>query len=119
MPFNLLVKSRWPDATLSIFDTNALLTDIFHNPSQYLDPPAKATGVYHLCDSVNTSSCVVSPDAPSSFLWYDELHPTEKARKYDSTNRASFGGAKYLYKADKCIGIFHRYIHSTGIYQCR
>lgn len=81
VPFNLLVQQRWPGATLSIFDTNALLNDIFNNPAQYLDAPAKATGVYHSCSAVNTSDCVNSPDPISSFLWYDELHPTEKTRR--------------------------------------
>lgn len=74
-------KQDGPAQSLSIFDTNALLADILHQPSQYLDAPAKSTGVYHSCSAVNTSDCVNSPDPIRSYMWYDELHPTEKTRK--------------------------------------
>lgn len=123
VPFNLLVKQRWPGATLSIFDTNALLNDIFNNPSQYLDAPAKSTGVYHSCSAVNTSDCVNSPDPISSFLWYDELHPTEKTRKsvlvtFSCHVFKEWSGA---YKSRSRISqlTIHRHIYRTRVHQCR
>lgn len=76
--FELLVKARWPGATFDIFDVNSLLTDIYENPSDYLDAPANATGYFRHCNSTNTSDCVDQPNAVDTFLWYDELHPSNK-----------------------------------------
>lgn len=77
VPFEVLVKGRWPDATFDIFDVNSLITDIFDNPSAYLDAPANVTGWYHNCN-VNGSDCVDATEPLDTFLWYDTLHPSEK-----------------------------------------
>ncbi|KAJ9138817.1 GDSL esterase/lipase EXL6 [Pleurostoma richardsiae] len=77
-PFQLLVKARWPGASFAVFDVHRLLTDIYYNPAAYLDAPANSSGFYHHCVPTNNSDCVVSPEPASSFLWYDELHPSEK-----------------------------------------
>ena len=52
--------------------------DIYNNPSTYLNgsASANATGFVHHCD-INGANCVDSP-SPDSFLWYDELHPSEQ-----------------------------------------
>ncbi|ROW00921.1 hypothetical protein VSDG_02661 [Cytospora chrysosperma] len=78
VPFELLVKARWPEATFDIFNVNGLLTDIYENPSTYLDAPANATGYFHHCNAVDTSECVNQPNALDTFMWYDELHPSNK-----------------------------------------
>ncbi|KAK1771661.1 GDSL lipase/esterase [Phialemonium atrogriseum] len=79
-PFQLLVKSRWPGATFSIFNVHQLLKDISENPSDYLDSPANSTGFYHHCKATDNSDCVDLPEVSSSaFLWFDELHPSEKS----------------------------------------
>ncbi|KAH8884746.1 hypothetical protein GQ53DRAFT_879396 [Thozetella sp. PMI_491] len=79
VPFNLVVKSRWPRATFSIFDVHSLMTDIYNNPKQYLDAPYNVKGSYHTCDP-SGSTCVDHSDLGplSGFLWYDSLHPSEK-----------------------------------------
>lgn len=89
VPFNLLVKTRWPGATFSIFDVHALITDIYYNPSLYLDAPANSTGFYHVCNPLNTSDCVDSPNSLDTFLWYDELHPSNKTGKPDHYSHCS------------------------------
>ena len=82
-PFHLLVKKRWPGAEFSIFDVHALIKNIFYHPKEYLDAPYNATGYYHRCSAQNQSDCVNQSEyGPlSSFLWYDELHPSEKTGK--------------------------------------
>lgn len=46
VPFNLVVKRRWPDASFSVFDVNSLMRDIYMRPKKYLMRPAKVTGNY-------------------------------------------------------------------------
>jgi phospholipase/lecithinase/hemolysin len=83
VPFQMVVKSRWPGASFSIFNVHKLLTDIYNNPSRYLDAPAISKGFYHHCDPVNTSNCTdLTAQGPlSGFMWYDELHPSTKTGK--------------------------------------
>lgn len=77
VPFEVLVKGRWPDATFDIFDVNSLITDIHDNPSAYLDAPANVTGWYHNCNT-DGSVCVNEANPLDTFLWYDTLHPSER-----------------------------------------
>lgn len=77
VPFEMLVKGRWPDATFDIFDVNSLITDIYNNPSGYLDAPANVTGWYHNCDTEG-ANCVDATNPLDTFLWYDSLHPSER-----------------------------------------
>ncbi|KAI0162135.1 carbohydrate esterase family 16 protein [Xylariaceae sp. FL1272] len=82
-PFELLVKRRWPGASVMIFDVHQIILDIYHTPDQYLDAPANATGYYYHCpvdsNGDSTGPCTVSDNPLSSFLWYDSLHPSERA----------------------------------------
>ncbi|SPN98600.1 related to GDSL lipase/acylhydrolase family protein [Cephalotrichum gorgonifer] len=71
-------KKRWPGASFSIFDVNTLIRDIIATPDAYLDAPANATGYYRHCE-VSGGNCVDSSEPRASFLWYDELHPSERA----------------------------------------
>ncbi|OLN97604.1 GDSL esterase/lipase [Colletotrichum chlorophyti] len=80
VPFKLLVRKRWPGASFSIFDVHSLLRDIHDEPSEYLSAPANVTGVYHACDP-SSGTCINSSQPLSSFLWYDELHPSERAHE--------------------------------------
>lgn len=77
VPFEVLVKGRWPDATFDIFDVNSLITDIYNNPTAYLDAPANVTGWYHNCDA-SGANCVDAANPLDTFLWYDTLHPSER-----------------------------------------
>lgn len=80
LPFQLLVRKRWPGSTMAIFDTNTLLRNIFVEPGRYLEAPADAEGIYNVWDPVT------GVDTPStlplnSFMWYDAVHPSERTRK--------------------------------------
>lgn len=80
--FNLKVKERWPGATLVVFDNNRLLKDIYADPEKYFDAPANVDGVYRQCFGWD-GECDISSEPLSSFMWYDELHPSERTRKLD------------------------------------
>lgn len=67
VPFQLLVKKRWPGATFGVFDVHSLMLDIHADPSKYLDAPAHVIGSYRTCDN---SGCADSKDPLSSFMWY-------------------------------------------------
>lgn len=77
VPFHLRLGARWPGASFSVFDVNSLLRDVIADPASYLDAPADVTSYYHQCDATG-ANCVDSDEARSGFLWYDELHPSER-----------------------------------------
>ncbi|KAH8198176.1 hypothetical protein TruAng_007657 [Truncatella angustata] len=77
VPVQTKIKSRWPGSSVTIFNVHQLILDIHNNPEQYLDAPANTTGFYYNC-GVDNSKCIASENALSSFLWYDELHPSER-----------------------------------------
>ncbi|KAK8102379.1 acetyl esterase [Apiospora sp. TS-2023a] len=79
VPFQLLVNKtrRWSDASFAVFNVHQLMLDIYENPEKYLDAPANATGYYYHC-AVDGSNCKNSEKPLSSYMWYDELHPSEK-----------------------------------------
>ncbi|PNY26135.1 Acetyl esterase [Tolypocladium capitatum] len=65
VPFQLTIKTRWPGATVSIFDVHSLMMDVLKNPGEYLDAPANVTAPYHIC----LDTCVDSKEPKSSFMW--------------------------------------------------
>ncbi|KAK3319309.1 hypothetical protein B0H66DRAFT_623965 [Apodospora peruviana] len=69
MPFQTAIKSRWPKASFDVLDVHALMTDIYNQPSKYLDAPYNVTGY---------ASAPGAPGPKSGYMWYDELHPSEK-----------------------------------------
>ncbi|KAI1634646.1 acetyl esterase [Biscogniauxia mediterranea] len=78
-PFQLLVRARWPGASLTIFDVHRLLSDVYADPAAYLDAPANATGYYYYCPYPSSEGACEDSEYPlSSFLWYDQLHPSSK-----------------------------------------
>lgn len=84
VPFQLVVRDRWPAARITIYDVHTLMREICAEPEQYLTAPADVQGVYHACDPA-TGQCVDSPNPPSSFMWFDELHHSERTGKFVST----------------------------------
>ncbi|KAI1798666.1 carbohydrate esterase family 16 protein [Daldinia bambusicola] len=86
-PFQLLVEARWPGASLSIFNVHRLFLDIFKNPSEYLDEPATTDEPYYGCSVTESGimNCTTSQNPLSSFLWYDELHPSWKTDEIIAT----------------------------------
>ncbi|KAI0151168.1 acetyl esterase [Pestalotiopsis sp. NC0098] len=77
VPVETRIKARWPDATFAVFNVHQLILDIRASPENYLDAPANVTGYYYHC-AVDGSNCTKSENSLSSFLWYDELHPSER-----------------------------------------
>jgi phospholipase/lecithinase/hemolysin len=71
VPFQLIIKKRWPGASFTIFDVHKLLKDIHAKPDQYLTAPANVKDVYHLCLATDNSQCKDSSQPMSSFLWYE------------------------------------------------
>ncbi|RMZ07326.1 hypothetical protein D0860_05163 [Hortaea werneckii] len=80
-PFEAKIAERYPGASFAVYDVHGLMTDIHNNPSQYLNgtAPLNVTGHVNQCN-VTGGDCVAS-DSPDSFLWYDELHPSEQAER--------------------------------------
>ncbi|CAK7197411.1 hypothetical protein SEUCBS139899_000057 [Sporothrix eucalyptigena] len=79
LPYWALVRRRWLGASVSLFNTHQLLTDIYNNPSAYLTAPANATGYYHHCQATNSLNCTtVTNTTIDNFMFYDELHPSPK-----------------------------------------
>ncbi|KAF2278818.1 uncharacterized protein EI97DRAFT_413696 [Westerdykella ornata] len=81
-PFETEVADRWDgDVKIANFDVNALMTDMYRNPKKYLNGTAEpnVTGVVNKCD-VQGKNCVLAK-SPDSFLWFDELHPSEQASR--------------------------------------
>lgn len=77
-PFELLVAKRYPGAEFTLFDVWSLMSDIYDNPTAYLNgsAPANVTGFDKHCN-LNGTVCVneYRGASPDSFMWYDELHP--------------------------------------------
>jgi hypothetical protein len=82
VPFEVLVRDRWPGAIFDVFDVNSLIRDIYNNPSAYLDAPANVTGWYHDCDTQG-ANCVDATNPLDTFLWYDSLHPSARTGEFD------------------------------------
>ncbi|RKU42162.1 hypothetical protein DL546_001208 [Coniochaeta pulveracea] len=76
VPFQTTVKNRWPQASVTIFNVHQLLTDIHNNPGKYLAAPA-STSYYHQVNPVTGASSNL-PGSLDQYMWYDELHPSNK-----------------------------------------
>lgn len=57
------------------------MTDIHSNPSAYLNgtAPLNVNGYVNHCNTTG-GDCEASPN-PDSYLWYDELHPSEQTER--------------------------------------
>ncbi|KAM3471209.1 hypothetical protein MY5147_005955 [Beauveria neobassiana] len=65
-PFHLLLKRRWPGASVTVFDTHSIFNDIHNNPGQYLSSPQNVVSSFKTCDA--TGKCESSTWPRSSFL---------------------------------------------------
>ncbi|KAI0047891.1 carbohydrate esterase family 16 protein [Auriscalpium vulgare] len=77
-----------PGAHIGLFDSYGLFTDILNRPAAYLNgtAPLNTTGAVHACvfqEDESTSDPGTCFDAEGSardsFIWFDELHPSEQA----------------------------------------
>ncbi|KAF7846386.1 hypothetical protein BT93_L4474 [Corymbia citriodora subsp. variegata] len=80
-PYAVQIQKRYPGSHFAVFNVNGLMTDIYNNPTQYLNgsAPLNVTGYVHHCDT-SGEDCTTLSD-PDSFMWYDELHPSEQAAR--------------------------------------
>ncbi|RPB00537.1 GDSL lipase/acylhydrolase family protein [Choiromyces venosus 120613-1] len=69
-------------AKVGVMDTYGLMSDIWHNPAQYLNGslPYNTTGANVDCD-INGVCTNYRLQDRDSFLWYDELHPSEQVSR--------------------------------------
>ncbi|KAH7312882.1 GDSL lipase/esterase [Rhexocercosporidium sp. MPI-PUGE-AT-0058] len=77
-PFEVKLAKRYPGASFAVFDVHSLLTEIYNNPTNYLSSPANVQGQYYLCDVATGSKCTSSSLSLDHYMWYDELHPSER-----------------------------------------
>ncbi|KAM5341621.1 hypothetical protein ACJ41O_014652 [Fusarium nematophilum] len=77
-PFHLKIKKRWPRATFVVYDTHSLLLDILAKPKESFDAPANVKDVYKTCAVDDGQDCEIASEPLSSFMFYDELHPSER-----------------------------------------
>ncbi|GAB7352044.1 hypothetical protein MBLNU459_g2554t2 [Dothideomycetes sp. NU459] len=80
-PFALDIARRYPGARFAVMDMYGLFADIHAHPAQYLNgtAPLNVTGFDQHCN-LTGGDCVRSAD-PDSFLWFDELHPSEQTER--------------------------------------
>ncbi|KAF7310354.1 Carbohydrate esterase family 16 protein [Mycena chlorophos] len=88
-------------AHLAIFDSHSLFQDMFDHPADYLNgtAPLNVTGCWDSCLALpnGTLECdiVQDPAARDSFLFADELHPSEQADRIVAREMAlTLGGKK-------------------------
>lgn len=79
--FQAMIEKRWPGATLTVLDAHTLMSDVIASPEEYLEAPANTTGVYALCADQTGADCVFDENPPDSFVFYDDLHPSERMGK--------------------------------------
>ncbi|KAG9231626.1 GDSL lipase/esterase, partial [Amylocarpus encephaloides] len=81
-PFELHIAKRYPGASIAVFDTHSLMSEIHYNPTAYLASPANVTGQYYLCDVATGQKCTSQTSVGADhFFWYDELHPSQQVDK--------------------------------------
>ncbi|KAJ9307570.1 CAZyme family CE16 [Paecilomyces variotii] len=85
-PFELLVARRYPGAHFAVMDMYGLISDIYNNPTAYLNgsAPANVTGYINHCN-INGTDCTRMP-SPDSYLWFDELHPSQRTDQIIAEN---------------------------------
>ncbi|CAE6477526.1 unnamed protein product [Rhizoctonia solani] len=81
-----IAPGRFPGARFGIFDSHRLFKDMYYNPQDYLvGPTYNVAGVIQACKypyGNNTLVCETEPPAVrDSYLWWNELHPSEQAHK--------------------------------------
>ncbi|EJD42561.1 hypothetical protein AURDEDRAFT_199605 [Auricularia subglabra TFB-10046 SS5] len=78
---------RLPGSRIGLFNSHALFTDMHRHPARYFNgtAPLNVTGSISACvfqanGDMDTASCSTATGTDAdSFLWFDELHPSEQA----------------------------------------
>ncbi|KAG9002776.1 hypothetical protein FRB94_004723 [Tulasnella sp. JGI-2019a] len=67
------------DAKIAYFDSYNVILDIIKNPHEFLTAPYNTTGYESHCTPPNcTTSYIWDPTHPNGYVWYDELHPSQR-----------------------------------------
>ncbi|EJT98012.1 hypothetical protein DACRYDRAFT_127575 [Dacryopinax primogenitus] len=71
--------NKMPGAAAAIFNSYALFSDMYNNPGEFLNGtlPYNVTGYV----SHGSGANVVNATNPDSYLWWNELHPSEQAQR--------------------------------------
>jgi len=71
-----------PGASAAVFNSYALFSDIYNNPSAFLNgtAPLNVTGYYAHSNSAGGDVYFVN-DSPDSFMFYDGLHPSQQSSR--------------------------------------
>jgi phospholipase/lecithinase/hemolysin len=97
IPYELLIANRYPGAEIVLFDVHSLMTDIYYNSAEFNNGTAlNVTGYDQHCYS---SGCTTVGKV-DDFMWFDELHPSERtdqiiAREFVSVVEGRSGYASY------------------------
>ncbi|TKA62266.1 hypothetical protein B0A55_10897 [Friedmanniomyces simplex] len=80
-PYEVVLANRYPGASFAVYNVHDLMQNIHDDPSAYLNgtAPFNVTGHVNVCNATG-GDCVANPN-PDSFLWYDELHPSEQTER--------------------------------------
>ena len=76
-PFEVVIANRYPGSNFAVYDVHSLMTDIYNNPSTYLNgtgAPLNVTGFNYHCN-INGTDCV-SNTSPDSFMWFGKWGKT-------------------------------------------
>ncbi|CAE6407904.1 unnamed protein product [Rhizoctonia solani] len=81
-----VAPSLFPGARIGLFDSYGLFLDMYNNPAKYLVGPGyNVTDVVNACKfpyNNGTLVCITQPESKrDSYLWWDELHPSEQANR--------------------------------------
>ncbi|KAF2433500.1 hypothetical protein EJ08DRAFT_628689 [Tothia fuscella] len=70
---------QYSEGKFALFDTHELFENVYKNPRNYLNGTEKpnVSSWINQCDGQG-NNCTPKP-SPDSYLWYDELHPSEQA----------------------------------------
>lgn len=77
-PVEVILQRKFPGANFALFSMNQLISDIYYNPSQFLNGTAPLV-VDHPVKVCNAADVCTVNSSPDSYLWYDDLHPSEQA----------------------------------------
>ncbi|KAK5452074.1 hypothetical protein LTS15_007797 [Exophiala xenobiotica] len=79
-PYEFMVSHRYPGAQVALFDVWSLFHDIYFNPESYLNGTAPANVTSYITHSKENQK------SPDSFLWHDNLHPSEQTDRIIAKN---------------------------------
>ncbi|KAL4901560.1 hypothetical protein BDW74DRAFT_181571 [Aspergillus multicolor] len=83
IPYQRL-EGRWPGATVSFFDAQQLIVDIVTDPGRYVKEQPVAAGIEMFrkgCRDFAQLDCDFNEGPLGRYVWYDELHPSERVEE--------------------------------------